>query len=102
MRFGKLLKYGLIISIMTSIIALVILGAFMTFDNLRTVLAILFFIIVSVSIITGLASYLMGLIEVITSKQKDIAKIQWVAGMVIFGIFVTIIYYFFGRKQLTE
>ncbi|MFH1394010.1 MAG: PLDc N-terminal domain-containing protein [Candidatus Micrarchaeota archaeon] len=66
-------------------------------------LVVLFsFLMFGLSGIGCFVAWVAGLAEVLTSKQSGLNKILWVIGMFILGSLGTLIYYFAGRKELTN
>jgi len=53
--------------------------------------------------LSGYLIQAMGIIEVYTSRKPRRSKILWIVPMVLVGVMITVVYYFFGgRTQLTD
>jgi hypothetical protein len=120
MRFDKWFKYFwtfnlsfLILSVITAAYFIFITGS----PTLDSILADPFDLLSHLGLFPAPVSYLffmpfflsgyvllaMGIIEVYTSRKKQRSKILWIASMLILGVIVTVVYYFFrGRNKLTE
>lgn len=54
------------------------------------------------AITTLLVAILMEIIEIYTSKKELIEKAIWIMGLLFFAPIVCVVYYFFGRSELTR
>lgn len=120
MRFDKWFKYGWVLNLSLLILSLISL-AYLVFiskdipfgfilENLQDPLALLIRVPAPVVLlfflpffVSGYILLAMGIIEVFTSKKETKSKAAWIIAMLIFGVIVTVVYFFFyGRNQLTD
>lgn len=53
--------------------------------------------------LSGNIILIIGILEVYTSKKSTKSKILWIIPMIVLGVIITVIYYFFGgRTKLTK
>jgi hypothetical protein len=120
MRFDKWFKYFWTINLSFLILSLVAAGYYVLIENTISIQSIidnpfdllshsnafplpvvlLFFLPFFLS---GYVILAMGIIEVYTSKKTIQSKVLWIVPMVVFGVIITVIYFFFyGRDKLTK
>ena len=120
MRFDKWFKYFWTINLSFLILSLIAAGYFLLIEQTITIqtildnpldivnhamafplpVVLLFFLPFSLS---GYVILAMGIIEVYTSKKTTKSKILWIIPMLIFGVSITVVYFFiFGRDKLTQ
>jgi hypothetical protein len=120
MRFDKWFKYLWTINLSFLILSLLAAAYYIFFTGtlpLESVLENPFDLISHISVfpaaivflfflpffLSGNIILIIGILEVYTSKKTVKSKILWIFPMIVFGVTITVIYYFFGgRNRLTD